>query len=164
MLRSMICSRSVTVVWPFFSDGMITTLGSTEGTCTVAKSISSFPFLVSFLERSAPIFNVLLRIRGNGLEESIAIGVRTGYTLSSKYWSTNSFCFSENASCSKITWSPAFSSAGTRDRFNVLYCTWTRSCVCRLMAFSCSLAVIPAISVFLYPAWTWSFREATRTI
>ena len=158
----MISSRRITVLSPFFPEGISTILGSTDGTWTVANSSSLACFLLLFLAISAPIFNVLLRISGNGLEESIAIGVRTGYTLSSKYWSTNSFCFSENASCSKITWSPAFSSAGTRDRFNVLYCTWTRSCVCRLMAFSCS--VIPSCSAICFTSWENIFPACWWTI
>ena len=35
-------------------------------------------FVLFFFAISAPIFSVLLRISGNGLEESIAIGVSTG--------------------------------------------------------------------------------------
>ena len=55
-----------------------TILGRTDGTCTVAKSSVLCFSLPSFLQIRAPIFRVLLRISGNGLEESIAIGVRTG--------------------------------------------------------------------------------------
>ena len=66
------------------------TLGSTEGTCTVANTTLSFslsfslPFFLSFLEIRAPIFRDLFRIRGKGREESMAMGVSTGYTSSSK--------------------------------------------------------------------------------
>ena len=75
---SMISSRRITALAPSFSAGISITLGSTEGTCTVANSRTSFPFFLSFLEIRAPIFSVLFRISGNGLEESMAIGVRTG--------------------------------------------------------------------------------------
>ena len=71
----------------------LTILGSTLGTCTVANS-SSFAaaerlnrcffntLLFSLRDTSAPRFRDLLRINGKGLEESTAIGVNTGYTLS----------------------------------------------------------------------------------
>ena len=39
---------------------------------------------VSFLVRRAPILRLLLRIRGNGLELSTAIGVSTGKTFAAK--------------------------------------------------------------------------------
>ena len=56
-------------------DGIRTSLGSTDGTCTVANSYSS-PVL-SFCKRAA-ILSDLFLIRGNGRDESTAIGVRTG--------------------------------------------------------------------------------------
>ena len=83
IFRSITCSSRITTVLPFLSSGSITILGSTDGTWTVANSSSSLPFL-SFFEIRAPIFNVLFLISGKGLAESIAMGVRTGYTLSSK--------------------------------------------------------------------------------
>ena len=126
---SIISSSRITVVSPSFFDGICTTLGSTDGTCTVAnRSSPVLSFLLSlslfsFLEISAPIFNVLFLISGNGLEESIAIGVSTGYTLSSKYLSTNALCASVRFSWAATRCIPAFSSAGIRERFRVLYCT-----------------------------------------
>ena len=65
------------LVSPSFSEGIVTILGSTEGTWTVAKSMVSFRFLS--IKRAA-ILSDLLRINGNGREESTAIGVSTGYT------------------------------------------------------------------------------------
>ena len=55
--------------------GSFTIRSSTEGTCTVANSSSSLLFF--FLTRAA-IFSVLFRMSGNGLEESTAMGVKTG--------------------------------------------------------------------------------------
>ena len=69
-------SKHVPQPVPEISEGISITLGRTLGTCTVANSNSCFSFLR--LLTKAPIFRVLLRIRGNGLEESTAIGVKTG--------------------------------------------------------------------------------------
>ena len=52
-----------------------------DGTGTMANSSSSSP---PFFCNNAAIFRVLLRTSGNGLEESTAIGVSTGYTCSLK--------------------------------------------------------------------------------
>ncbi len=68
-----------------FSVGISIIRGNTEGTCTVANSSSSFS--PSFFNNNAAKFKVLFRMSGNGLEESTAIGVRTGYTYSIKYLS-----------------------------------------------------------------------------
>ena len=82
MFRSMICSSKITWTFPSLSAGRRTILGSTAGTCTVANSSSAF--FSFFFFKIAPIFKDLLRISGNGLEESTAIGVSTGYTFSLK--------------------------------------------------------------------------------
>ncbi len=78
MFRSMISSnRMILQALPL--DGIRTTRLRTLGTCTVANSSSSSLF---FFRTIAPMFRDLLRIRGNGLEESTAMGVSTGYTFS----------------------------------------------------------------------------------
>ena len=119
----MISSSRIPVLVPSFVQGISITLGSTDGTWTVANIVPSLrsislpsllslplslaafratrsPVLVRFSctiasmepsgaafglrEIRAPMFSVLLRTSGNGLEESIAIGVRTGKITSSK--------------------------------------------------------------------------------
>ena len=77
MFFSIICSKRITVVQLSPSVGIVTTRGRTDGTCTVAKSMVPFFFLSI---NSAPMLSERLRINGKGLEESTAIGVRTGKT------------------------------------------------------------------------------------
>ena len=79
----------------FCPAGSSTTRLSTLGTCTMANSSSS---PISFFRTRAAMFKVLLRIRGNGREESTAMGVSTGYTFSSKYLSTNAASFFDSSS------------------------------------------------------------------
>ena len=57
------------------SDGICTSLGKTLGTWTVAKTVS---LLFSLFASRAAILRVLFLIKGNGLEASTAIGVKTG--------------------------------------------------------------------------------------
>ena len=79
MFRSMISSRKITFrISRLFSSvvtGRLMILGRTAGTCTIANSSSLPP---SFFFKSAAIFKDLFLTSGNGLEESTAIGVRTG--------------------------------------------------------------------------------------
>ena len=44
------------------------------------------------------------------------------------------------------------------------YCWATRSCATTVIWESCSEAVSPAISFFVYFAFTMSFKDATRTM
>ena len=93
MFRSIISSSRIKLFSsagrPVTSGGSSTRRGSTEGTCTIAKSGRRPPFFFfssmrisgftcSFFRISAAIFKVLFRISGKGREESTAIGVSTG--------------------------------------------------------------------------------------
>ena len=118
MFRSMISSRRMTTLCSLPSSsislGSSTILEMTEGTCTMANSSSSSSPLFFF--KRAAMFSVLFRISGKGLEESKAMGVRTGYTFFLKYSSAYAASSPVISSCSVMMRSPFCLKAGTRER------------------------------------------------
>ena len=118
MFRSMISSSRITTLRSLPSSsislGSSTILEITEGTCTMANSSSSSSPL--FFLKSAAMFSVLFRISGKGLEESKAMGVRTGYTFFLKYSSVYAASSSVISSCPVIMRSPFCLRVGTRER------------------------------------------------